>query len=105
MNQHTIQQHVVAWGSGAITALLLARLLARLMAARPDNPIIQALYTLTDALRVPLAWLDVAQPRFGAVLEISTLMLAIIVPILGYLLWYGVGRVRPATLPVETSSK
>lgn len=58
---------------GALIGLLTARLLVQLFAGRPDNPLIALLLQLTAPLIAPLAPLDVAQPRFGAVLEISTL--------------------------------
>nr|WP_044199987.1 YggT family protein [Oscillochloris trichoides] len=59
---------------GAVEALLLARLVARILAARPDSPAFMLLYNLTAPLVAPLAWLDLHQPRFGAVLELSTLV-------------------------------
>ena len=58
---------------GALEALLLARLVLRLFAARPENAAFAALYALTAPFRMPLAALDAGQPRFGAVLELSTL--------------------------------
>ncbi len=73
--------------TGGCQMLLLARLLARLLAARPDNPAIQVLYALTDPLVLPLRSLDAQQPRFGSLLEFSTLALLVILPVLGYLLW------------------
>lgn len=63
---------------GAIEALLIARLLLRLLAARPDNPAFAALLAVTGVLRAPLAALDAAQPRFGATLEFSTLVLLVL---------------------------
>ncbi len=62
---------------GAGAALLGARLLLRLLAARPDNPVLGVFFALT-APRGPLAALDRGQPRFGAALEFSTLALLII---------------------------
>lgn len=58
---------------GALEALLLARLVLRLLAARPENATFAALFVLTAPFRMPLAWLDAGQPRFGGVLELSTL--------------------------------
>ncbi|NJM05425.1 hypothetical protein HC891_03235 [Candidatus Gracilibacteria bacterium] len=84
--QHRIAVITVAL-LGALEALLLARLLARLLAARAENPAIAVLYAVTEPLSRPLARLDSAQPRFGAVLELSTFSLAICVPVLGYMLW------------------
>lgn len=62
---------------GAVEALLLARLVARILAARPDSPAFTLLYNLTAPLVAPLAWLDLHQPRFGAVLELSTLVVVV----------------------------
>lgn len=62
---------------GAGVALLGARLLLRLLAARPDNPVLSVFFALT-APRGPLAAFDQGQPRFGASLEFSTLALMII---------------------------
>lgn len=57
---------------------MLARLVLRLFAARPDNPAIAVLLRITEPLIVPLAFLDAGQPRFGAVLECSSLALFLI---------------------------
>lgn len=78
---------VLTWAAGAVEALLLARLLARLLAARPNSPAFAALYALTWPLVAPLSALDMGQPRFGAVLEISTLVAAVLVPVVAALLW------------------
>lgn len=67
--------------AGAVEALLLARLVLRLFAARPDNPFVAGLLGLTQPLVAPLAALDAAQPRFGAALELSTLALSALLPI------------------------
>ncbi|NTV64419.1 MAG: YggT family protein [Oscillochloris sp.] len=83
----TILPRLLAWVIGALEALLLARLLARLLAARPDNPTFVGLYAVTGPLVAPLAALDLGQPRFGAVLELSTLLTAIAVPLLALLFW------------------
>jgi uncharacterized protein YggT (Ycf19 family) len=78
---------LLVWTVGAVEALLLARLLARLLAARPDNPSVQILYGITGPLVTPLRALDYDQPPFGAALEISTLALALFLPLVAYLLW------------------
>lgn len=59
--------------AGAVLALLVARLMLRLLAARPDNAVFGALYAATWPLVALFAPLDAGQPRFGAVLELSTL--------------------------------
>jgi hypothetical protein len=73
--------------AGVVEALLLARLVARLLAARPDNPSIQLLYALTGPLAAPLAALNYDQPPYGAALEFGTLVMAIVVPAAAYLAW------------------
>ncbi|HMQ33428.1 MAG TPA: YggT family protein [Chloroflexaceae bacterium] len=78
---------MLIWAAGALEALLLARLLARLLAARPDNPAFALLYAITGPLVAPLRALDYDQPPFGAALEFSTLIMAICVPLLAYVAW------------------
>jgi hypothetical protein len=60
---------------GAVEGLLLARLVALLFAARPDNLVIQMLLWLTAPLVWPWHWFDrwVGQPSEGARLELATL--------------------------------
>ncbi len=73
--------------AGALEALLLARLIARLLAARPDNPALTMLYTLTWPFVAPFAFLNYDQPPFGAVFERSTLLVVVGLPIIAYLAW------------------
>jgi hypothetical protein len=60
---------------GAIAGLLLARLVALLFAARPDNPAVTILLAITEPLVMPFGWLDrlAGQPQWGARLELATL--------------------------------
>ena len=86
MHQNALHvRHIVGYILGGITALLLARLVLRLFAARLDNPIFAAVLALTTPPRA-LTALDAGQPRFGAVLEFSTLALIVILLIAGLLL-------------------
>lgn len=71
--------------AGALEALLLARLLARLFAARPDNPSFALLYQFTEPFVAPLNFFNYEQPIFGAVLELSTLAAILLVPALAYM--------------------
>jgi uncharacterized protein YggT (Ycf19 family) len=82
-------RHIIAYLIGGAAALLLARLLLRLLAARPDNLFVQALFQATTPLIAPLAFLDAGQPRFGAVLEFSTLALFLLLMIAGVALSRG----------------
>ncbi|PDW00457.1 YggT family protein [Candidatus Chloroploca asiatica] len=68
--------------------LLLARLVARALAARPDNPAIMVLYTVTAPFVRPFDFLNAAQPPFGAVLEFSTLLVALLLPLLALVIWH-----------------
>lgn len=72
---------------GVCETILATRLVVRLLAARPDNPFIQAFYAVTDPVIAPLQTLDAMQPRFGAILELSTLTLMTAIFLLGYVLW------------------
>lgn len=81
---------------GVSEALLLARLVARLFAARPDNPTVLLLYALTEPLVAPLRLLNADQPPFGAALEFSTLAMLVLLPGLGYILWAWLQRRNPA---------
>jgi hypothetical protein len=76
-------RHIIAYLIGGAAGLLLARLLLRLLAARPDNLFVHVLLRATAPLVAPLASLDAGQPRFGAVLEFSTLALFLLLVIVG----------------------
>jgi hypothetical protein len=94
MHQNALYaRHIIAYMLGGITAILLARLVLRLVAARPENPIIAALFASTPPPRV-LAALDAGQPRFGAVLEFSTLALIVLLLVAGLLLRFWQSRLR-----------
>ena len=87
-------RHMIASLIGGAAALLVARLVLRLLAARPDNLVFNTLYSLTAPPRL-LAFLDREQPRFGATLEFSTLVLVLILVALGLLVArLGKGRGR-----------
>jgi uncharacterized protein YggT (Ycf19 family) len=91
---------IIAYLVGALDALLCARLVLRLFAARPDNPVVQALLGITAPLVLPLAFLDAQQPRFGAVLEFSTLV-CLLLPLLA-LVVYRALHMRLTTKPQRT---
>lgn len=77
-----------ALGCGIIEALLLTRLAIRLLAVRLESSLWEWIALGSDLLIQPLRSLDAAQPQFGAILELSTLTLAICVPMIGYLGWW-----------------
>lgn len=75
---------------GAAAALLLARLLLRLLAARPSNPVFGWFLSATAPPPFLAATLDAGQPRFGATLELSTLALMLLCSLLALALrWLG----------------
>lgn len=74
--------------TGVLIMLLLPRLVAQLLASRPDNLVFQVLYAVTDPLVWPLRFLDAQQPRFGAVLELSALAAVPLLSVLGYGIWW-----------------
>jgi YggT family protein len=75
---------------GLVEAIYLARFVLRLMAARPDNPVVAGILAISAPARAPLAMLDAGQPQFGAALEFSTLLICVLIPIV----WAIVARSR-----------
>jgi hypothetical protein len=73
---------------GIFSALLLGRFVAKALAARPDNPLFAWLYGITEWLRVPLAWLDAGRPQYGAVIEVSTLLMALLLLGAGFIVMH-----------------
>lgn len=82
-----LAQQLLIWLAGSLEALLVARLVARLLAGRPDSPALMILYGVTGPLVAPLRALDYDQAPYGAALELSSLVLAICVPLVAYLAW------------------
>lgn len=72
---------------GIAEGALIARFVLRLFAARPDNPAVQALYTVTQPVIAPLQALDAGQPQYGASLEYATLALLLVLPLITALMW------------------
>lgn len=81
---------LLAYLVGTIEALLLARLVLQLFAARPENAVIALILAITGPLTAVLQVLDAGQPRFGAILEFSTLAWCVLIPTL----WVVAGLVR-----------
>ena len=80
---HLQRRHIPAAIFGLAAALLLARLLLRLLAARPGNPVFGWFLSVSAPPPFFSAALDAGQPRFGATLEFSTLALMLLCIILG----------------------
>lgn len=95
----TILPYIVAWGVGGVEGILVLRFLAKLFAARPSHPLVAWLYRVSEPLVSPLKLLDEGQPRFGATLELSTLVMIGLVLLVGALCWMVIRRLvteRPA---------
>jgi len=75
-------RHIVAYLLGGVEALLLARIVLRLLAMRPDNAFGEALLYATAPLVAPLVALDAGQPRYGATLELASLALFLLLALL-----------------------
>ncbi|PMP83802.1 MAG: YggT family protein [Roseiflexus castenholzii] len=83
--------------AGMTEGALIARFVLRLFAARPDNPVVQMLYTVTQPIIAPLQALDAGQPQYGASLEFATLTLLCALPLITAMLWKWTGHRSPGT--------
>jgi len=96
MERRAWMVHSLTIVAGMVEGLLIARLVLRLFAARPNNPAVQVLYAVTWPVVAPFRALDAAQPRYGASLEFATLTVLVILPLLTALAWNVAGRRRVA---------
>ncbi|WP_322820672.1 YggT family protein [Chloroflexus sp.] len=96
MNRRLVDllQEGIALLGGALGGLLVVRLVLKLLAARPDSPAVTWLYNLTDPIVAALAMMDRDQPRFGSILELSTLATLVLIVSLTALIWVGLGRMQ-----------
>lgn len=78
---------LVAWSAGGLEGLLIARLVARALAARPDSPAFTVLYSMTEPFVTPLAALNIDLPPHGAAVEPATLVTAMLVPLIAVTAW------------------
>ncbi|NOK73760.1 MAG: hypothetical protein GFH24_608298n67 [Chloroflexi bacterium AL-N5] len=69
----------IVWFISIVETLLIIRFVLRLLAARPDHPVVSSVYAITTPLIQPFAALDSGQPQFGAMLELSTLVLILVI--------------------------
>ena len=83
MNAH-VAKYATAIGS-VLLAILASRVLILLFAARPDNPGVAVLLSVSEYLRMPFAWIDTLQPVYGARFERGTVLECVI--LLAVLLW------------------
>lgn len=72
---------IIIWFVSTVETLLITRFMLQLIAARPDNPVVGFVYGATTPLIRPFAVLDRGQPQFGAILELSTLVLILVIGI------------------------
>ncbi len=87
---------------GLIESMLLLRLVALLLAARPDNPWITLVMTLTAPFSAPFRILDswAGQPQFGARLELATIAAMVVVLVIA-VVWH----IRQARKAAISSSR
>jgi hypothetical protein len=83
LNAHVAR--LVTFVGSVVLAILASRVLILLFAARPDNPGVALILTVSDFLRTPFAWIDALQPVYGARFERGTLLECALVVLL--LLW------------------
>jgi hypothetical protein len=83
LNAH-VAKYATAIGS-VLLAILASRVLILLFAARPDNPGVALLLSVSEYLRMPFAWIDTLQPVYGARFERGTVLECVI--LLAVLLW------------------
>lgn len=83
MNAH-VAKYATAICS-VLLAILASRVLILLFAARPDNPGVALLLSVSEYLRMPFAWIDTLQPVYGARFERGTVLECVI--LLAVLLW------------------
>jgi hypothetical protein len=62
------------------------------------------LYALTWPLVAPLSSIDASQRHIGAVLEFASIITAIAIPVVGYLLWVWLAHRTAATSGTGPSS-
>jgi hypothetical protein len=82
---------------GVLEGLLVARLMALLFAARPDNPAIGLLLAITTPLTAPFRAIDqlAQQPQFGARLELATLVaMGLVIAVAAAIEWTLLNRSR-----------
>lgn len=97
-----IARLTIAYLSGITIALLLARLILRLFAVRPDQPVIRLLLAYTAPLTAPLAFLDIGQPQFGATFEYSTLISIPLIFLIGLATWSSITSLSNAIAKRKT---
>ncbi len=83
MNAHVAKYGTIVGSS--LFAILASRVCILLFAARPDNPGIELLLSVSDVLRMPFAWIDTLQPVYGARFERGTVLECVMV--LAVLVW------------------
>ena len=83
MNAHVAKYGTIA--GSTLFAILASRVCILLFAARPDNPGVAFLLSVSEVLRMPFAWIDTLQPVYGARFERGTLLECVM--LLAVLLW------------------
>lgn len=86
------------WGTGVVEGMIGLRVVLRLMAANPNNPFANFVYSFTNVFLWPFAGLTAQPSSGGVVLEISSVIAMIVYLLLAWVfiefLWLVMGRER-----------
>lgn len=86
------------WGTGVLEGFIGLRVVLRMMAANPDNPFANFVYSVTNVFLWPFSGLTATPQSGGVVLEISSVIAMIVYLLAAWvfieLLWLILGRER-----------
>jgi hypothetical protein len=86
------------WGTAVLEGMISLRVVLRLMAANPNNPFANFIYSFTNVFLWPFAGLTAQPSSGGVVLEISSVIAMIVYLLLAWVfiefLWLVMGRER-----------
>ncbi|MBP7693575.1 MAG: YggT family protein, partial [Anaerolineales bacterium] len=94
---------------GLLEALIMFRVMLKLIAANPDNPFAQLVYNLSNLFVFPFMGLTAAPAAGGAVLELSSLIAMLVYALLAWaverIVWVIFYRPREAAVAVTHTSQ
>jgi hypothetical protein len=86
------------WGTAVLEGMISLRVVLRLMAANPNNPFANFIYSFTNVFLWPFAGLTAQPSSGGVVLEISSVIAMIVYLLLAWVfiefLWLILGKER-----------
>lgn len=94
---------------GLLEALIMFRVMLKLIAANPDNPFAQLVYNLSNLFVFPFMGLTAAPAAGGAVLELSSLIAMLVYALLAWaverIVWVIFYRPREAAVAVTQTTQ